>query len=84
MTRLKVLKEDKQYIEIDKAIPTLLTSSTAFITFADGFLTVMRRHNYTDGYYCETFSSLNAIKAPVSSGMVVQKGSPLKEMFNPK
>ena len=78
------LSEEDRYIPIDKAIPRLLSSASAYVTFYDGFRTAFHRHNYTDRFYCETFSSLNPMKAPVTSGMFIQKGSPLKELINPK
>ena len=68
-------EDEERYIVIDNAIPKLLSSPTAFVTFADGFMTAFHRLNYSDRYFCDTFSAINPSKAPMSSGMFVQRGS---------
>jgi hypothetical protein len=77
-------KREDQYIEIDAAIPRLLSEPSAYLTFSDGFLTVLHRFNYTDDFYCDTFSAIPVSLAPLCSGMTTKKGSPYREFFNQK
>jgi len=78
------VKLQDHFIQLESAIPRILSRPRGFITFSDAITVVFHRLNYSDKLFCDTVYTVRASPVAFSNAMFVRKGHPVKEIMNPR